>query len=59
MILTKQDLAIKNDGHARGLEARPSMGKNDTRDICPFYNYVLPCHTLVLLVIVAFYGYKK
>ena len=46
MILTKQNLATKNVGQARGLEARPSMSKNDARDICSFY--VLPCHTLVI-----------
>ena len=57
MILTKQNLAIKSVGQARGVEARPSMGKNDTRDICSFY--VLPCHTLVIGHRTAFYGYKK
>jgi len=41
MILTKQ-----NVGHARGMEGRPFMGKNDTRDVCSFY--VLPCNTLVI-----------
>ena len=33
-------------GHARGMEDRPSIGKNDACDICSFY--VLPCHTLVI-----------
>lgn len=46
MILTKQNLNKRNVGHARGMDARPSIGKNDACDICSFY--VLPCHTLVI-----------
>ena len=41
MILKKQ-----NVGHARGMDARLSIGKNDACDICSFY--VLPCHILVI-----------
>ena len=46
MILTKQNLNKRNFGHARGMDARPSIGKNDACDTCSFY--VLPCHTLVI-----------